>query len=191
MGAQHQPHCWHLTSGTCDRQRAYSAPLFAQIRLPQYALRPRKHFEQGSTLSFDTSHPTRAFEARLADMSRFPPYDSARVDSKKIRVVHVAAGRWHDPIRCTLFRRGLDEASDKWPYKALSYVWGSSKVTETIDLEGNPFQITLNLSCALRHLRKVDQSIRLWVDALVSTPSGPDHTRNFVVHCQFFVLMLA
>lgn len=124
-------------------------------------------------------------------MSRFAPYDSSRVDSKKIRVVHVAAGRWHDPIRCTLFRRGLDEAPNKCPYKALSYVWGSSKVTETIDLEGHPFQITLNLSCALRHLRKVDQSIRLWVDALVRTPSGPGHTRNFVVYSQFFVLMLA
>jgi hypothetical protein len=95
-------------------------------------------------------------------------YSSTAVDSEQIRVVHVEAGRWNDPIRCKLRHRRLDEASKKYPYKALSYVWGSSMVTETIYLEGDTFQITLNLSCALRHLRKVDQDISLWVDSLVS-----------------------
>lgn len=100
-------------------------------------------------------------------------YDATGVDSKQFRVVYIAAGQWHDPIRCKLLRRllrrGLDKASEKHPYRALSYVWGSSKVTETIDLEGRSFEITLNLACALRHLRKVDHDICLWVDALVST----------------------
>jgi hypothetical protein len=58
---------------------------------------------------------------------------------------------------------------EKHPYKALSYVWGSSAVTDTIYLQGLEFRITLNLSCALRHLRKADEDTILWVDALVST----------------------
>lgn len=69
-----------------------------------------------------------------------------------------------------LVRRSLEDTSGKLPYKALSYVWGSSWVKDTIDLENLPFQITLNLSCALRHLRKDDVETYLWVDALVSVP---------------------
>ncbi|KAH8763202.1 heterokaryon incompatibility protein-domain-containing protein, partial [Diaporthe sp. PMI_573] len=99
-------------------------------------------------------------------MSLSTQYSSTAVDSEQIRVVHVEAGRWNDPIRCKLRHRRLDDASKNYPYKALSYVWGSSMVTETIYLEGDTFQITLNISCALRHLRKVDQDISLWVDSL-------------------------
>ena len=103
-------------------------------------------------------------------MSLFTPYRFSLHDSGEFRVVRIAAGRWNDPIRCKLIYRKLDEASGKHPYRALSYVWGSSSVTDTIDLEGCPFQITLNLSCALRHLRKVGEDTFLWVDALVSIP---------------------
>lgn len=94
-------------------------------------------------------------------------------NTKEFRLVCVSAGRWHDPIRCMLIRRRLDEVSEDLPYRALSYVWGCSSVTDNIELQERPFQITLNLSCALRHLRKVDGEILLWVDAIVSYPSQP------------------
>lgn len=101
-------------------------------------------------------------------MPPFTPYKYSLRDTEQFRVVRVSAGRWYDPIRCKLIRRRLGEASEKHPYKALSYVWGSSSVTDTIVLEELSFQITLNLSCALRHLRKTDEDTFLWVDALVS-----------------------
>lgn len=104
-------------------------------------------------------------------MSTHTPYATTIYTAKEIRLVRVTAGQWRDPIRCVLVRRRLDEPSGKPPYRALSYVWGSASVTDTIDLHGLPFKITLNLSCALRHLRKVDGDIFLWVDALVSIPS--------------------
>lgn len=100
-------------------------------------------------------------------MSGLNPYKSSILDSENIRVVRVAAGRWQDPIQCELIELKLDDASVKLPYKALSYVWGSSLVTDTILLEDVAFQITLNLSCALRHLRKADEDVFGWVDALV------------------------
>lgn len=107
-------------------------------------------------------------------MSTHTPYTSKLYTSEEIRLVRVAAGRWHEPIRCTLFCHGLDEALKPPPYRALSYVWGSSLVTDTIALQDLPFQVTLNLSCALRHLRRVDSEILLWVDALVSILLWPN-----------------
>lgn len=104
-------------------------------------------------------------------MSLFTPYRYSLRNSEQFRVVRVSAGRWQDPIRCQLIKRKFDGASEKHPYRALSYVWGSSSVSDTIDLEGFQFQITLNLSSALRHLRKVDEDTFLWVDALVSIAS--------------------
>lgn len=65
---------------------------------------------------------THIHEARLADMSLSTLYNYIRVDYKTIRVVRVAAGQWHDPIQCKLLRRGLDKASQKYPYRALSYL---------------------------------------------------------------------
>lgn len=106
------------------------------------------------------------------------PYTYSLSDSEHFRVVHVAPGRWHDPIRCKLMVRKLDKASGKYPYRALSYVWGSSSVTDTIYLEDSSFKITLNLSCALRHLRRNEEDTILWVDALVSTPSRPGQGRS-------------
>lgn len=100
-------------------------------------------------------------------MSIHTPYTSELYTSDEIRLVCVSAGQWHEQIRCKLIRRELHKATGQ-PYRALSYVWGSSSVTDTIELQWLPFQITLNLSCALRHLRRVDGDIFLWVDALVS-----------------------
>ncbi|KAI7783746.1 hypothetical protein LA080_011455 [Diaporthe eres] len=99
-------------------------------------------------------------------MSTHTPYTTELHNTKEIRLVRVSAGRWHDPIRCILIRWKLNNAAGQLPYRALSYVWRNSAVTDTIDLQELPFQITLNLSCALRHLRKVDGEILLWVDAI-------------------------
>lgn len=112
-------------------------------------------------------------------MSRLTPYKYSLRDTEQFRVVRISAGRWHDPIQCKLIRRRFDEASEKHPYRALSYVWGSSSVTDTIILEEISFQITLNLSCALRHLRKADEDTFLWVDALVSLYLTWAHLRAF------------
>ncbi|KAH8879963.1 hypothetical protein GQ53DRAFT_833688 [Thozetella sp. PMI_491] len=53
-----------------------------------------------------------------------------------------------------------------YPYKALSYVWGSPRTTEEVVVENETYHATINLSCALRYLRRTDKPITLWVDAL-------------------------
>jgi len=51
-------------------------------------------------------------------------------------------------------------------YKALSYVWGSSKETSAITVNGVPFNATTNLASALRHIRNNRLAEILWVDAI-------------------------
>ncbi|KAJ2971434.1 hypothetical protein NUW58_g9422 [Xylaria curta] len=52
------------------------------------------------------------------------------------------------------------------PYTALSYVWGEPTEADTILLDGRPFGVTANLGAALRDLRDVDRTHRIWADAL-------------------------
>lgn len=51
-------------------------------------------------------------------------------------------------------------------YTALSYVWGDATDTREIHLEGFPFQITVSLESALRHIRDSKREMRVWADAL-------------------------
>jgi hypothetical protein len=51
-------------------------------------------------------------------------------------------------------------------YTALSYVWGERTDTKHILVNGCPFSITSNLESALRHLRDMKTTLRVWADAL-------------------------
>ncbi|KAK3323328.1 heterokaryon incompatibility protein-domain-containing protein [Cercophora scortea] len=79
-----------------------------------------------------------------------------------------------DPIACRLTHAFFSAPPD---FSALSYVWGDANITETITVDGELFQATANLVCALRHLRKRFQEgfaapgnitipPRLWIDAI-------------------------
>lgn len=107
--------------------------------------------------------------SHVVSIPKSPYYFSSPLNSQNFRVVRVAPGDWHDPIRCSLTRRDLYAWSEGYAYKALSYVWGSPKVTETIYIHGLLTAVTLNLFCALKYLRHAfahDEDLILWVDAL-------------------------
>jgi hypothetical protein len=91
----------------------------------------------------------------------YPGTESLKND--EIRLVRLLPGLWGDDIQCRLVYDSLHNAR---PYHALSYVWGSTKVTRPILLDGQVFQATVNLQSALRHLRHQLQDTLLWVDAL-------------------------
>ncbi|EDN99886.1 hypothetical protein SS1G_02744 [Sclerotinia sclerotiorum 1980 UF-70] len=58
-------------------------------------------------------------------------------------------------------------------YEALSYVWGDPKVTNAIIVNGETFQVTLNLKKTLRYLRDLLEVRVLWVDAICINQRDP------------------
>ncbi|KAL8288449.1 hypothetical protein RB597_000519 [Gaeumannomyces tritici] len=93
--------------------------------------------------------------------SPYLPLQGERV----IRLATISPGSWLDDVRCELTNWPLDP-SHRPAYQTLSYVWGSARVTEKIFLNGIPWQVTVNLSCALRYLRHSTHPAIFWIDAL-------------------------
>lgn len=81
----------------------------------------------------------------------------------QIRLIRLLPGDWTNPVQCTLFNASLADAK----YHALSYVWGSQRVTRPIHVNGQVCKATVSLESALRHLReRYTDGLVLWVDAL-------------------------
>ena len=93
------------------------------------------------------------------------------------------ARKWVDDIACKLYVYTVRKADheDHQPvskYKALSYAWGSTQKKIPIIVNGVQVPVTINLECALRHLREPEEPVLLWVDALVSDSSTPFWNRE-------------
>ncbi|KAM0421173.1 hypothetical protein ACHAPT_011065 [Fusarium lateritium] len=86
----------------------------------------------------------------------------------EIRLMVLSPGRWKDPISCQLCTDWLQEERREMQYKALSYAWGlkSRSNPPHIQMQDTLLPITVNLECALRHLRRPDETLVLWVDAV-------------------------
>lgn len=80
-----------------------------------------------------------------------------------IRVVELLPGAFNDAIECEISSAELESEP---AYEALSYTWGDPNDTNVIVINGRRFDITVNLECALRHLRRLDAKRPLWIDAI-------------------------
>ncbi|KAF2133065.1 hypothetical protein P153DRAFT_283907 [Dothidotthia symphoricarpi CBS 119687] len=90
-------------------------------------------------------------------------YPDEPLQEGEIRLIRLLAGEWTTSIQCHLFRADTETLQ----YRALSYVWGSQRVTRPVLVNGVICQLTFNLESALRHLReKYKDGLVLWVDAL-------------------------
>jgi hypothetical protein len=101
------------------------------------------------------------------------PYQKLDFDTHEIRILHLEPASADDTeIRCSLKHVSL---IDPGPFIALSYCWGDTRITKSINLGGHSIEITTNLDSALRAICKrrvqIDREgrrkeIKLWVDAL-------------------------
>ncbi|KAI0436917.1 heterokaryon incompatibility protein-domain-containing protein [Xylaria telfairii] len=91
------------------------------------------------------------------------PY--GELGQRETRLATILPGQWNDRIRCRLVRFSIDQAPTA-QYKALSYVWGSPHVTEVIELQDENHDSTINLACAIRHIRNTERPVDIWIDAL-------------------------
>jgi hypothetical protein len=89
-------------------------------------------------------------------------YSSLPPQGSEIRLLRIERGLLGDPIRCELFGSYPDR--DEATYQALSYVWGPSNPTHSIQILGSDFNEALHT--ALRHIRRPTTDVVLWVDAI-------------------------
>ena len=77
------------------------------------------------------------------------------------------------PIQCSLITVSLDDCPE---YLALSYTWGEPDFTRKIAIDDREVDITENLFIALQHLRRPDESVTLWIDAICvnQSPNNPE-----------------
>ena len=91
-------------------------------------------------------------------------YRPLQTDNMIRLVVLEPASDFDATIHCSLMAVSLD---DELLYEAMSYVWGDPSCTCPILLDGNIFQVTLNLERALRHLRySRREALVLWIDSI-------------------------
>lgn len=91
-------------------------------------------------------------------------YNEFSLEVDEIRLLELQPNEQSSaPISCRLSKAVL---SDLPSYKALSYVWGNPNETVPIEVNGISFEATTNLSCGLKHIRREDSSVLLWVDAI-------------------------
>ncbi|KAK8057796.1 heterokaryon incompatibility protein-domain-containing protein [Apiospora saccharicola] len=94
------------------------------------------------------------------------PKPYRRIDASRfIRLVVIEPGNWESPISCRLVHSFLDRDPTN-DYVALSYAWGSPRVTRPVLVDGTELQVTVNLESALRHLRREWEPLTLWIDAI-------------------------
>ncbi|KAI1128814.1 heterokaryon incompatibility protein-domain-containing protein [Nemania abortiva] len=89
-----------------------------------------------------------------------------RLDLKNstFRLVRLARGAQDEKVECGLIDATLDK--DVMAYEAVSYAWGSSDKTCSIEVDGQAFKVTSNLWKLLRGIRMDDQDRYLWIDAI-------------------------
>ncbi|OCK78908.1 hypothetical protein K432DRAFT_300975 [Lepidopterella palustris CBS 459.81] len=83
--------------------------------------------------------------------------------SQEIRLIDIVPGTAASPLVCYLGYVSLNEQPQ---YKALSYVWGDASQTLPIQLDGQAFDVTVNLKSALRRLRHPSGPQTYWIDAI-------------------------
>lgn len=82
--------------------------------------------------------------------------------SRQIRILHLAPGSTTDELCGGLEIADIGDAGE---YIALSYAWGTRMTNERLFLPA-PISITTTLWSALRRLRSLSSTLRIWADAI-------------------------
>ncbi|KAJ4189080.1 hypothetical protein NW767_011731 [Fusarium falciforme] len=91
-------------------------------------------------------------------------YEYEPLETGSIRLLFLLEAEEDDgDLECALLHFELSEVTE---YTALSYVWGDENNSCAIYIGDDYLPITANLEDALRHIRRRDQPVWIWVDAL-------------------------
>ncbi|KAK3635439.1 hypothetical protein LTR56_014723 [Elasticomyces elasticus] len=89
-------------------------------------------------------------------------------ERNEIRLLDIEPAKQEDgspevPVGCQLRRVDFDNGPE---FSALSYTWGDEPIRADIFVNGILTPVTINLESALKHLRRSDQVVTIWADAL-------------------------
>jgi hypothetical protein len=109
-------------------------------------------------------------------MSTFT-YKPLDLDELSIRLLYIRKGWPREDMVCELCESYSDPEKGI-PYKALSYNWGGIQHEPRagiprVFVDGHEVSLTENLYTALWHIRRPDQNIFLWVDAICINQDDP------------------
>ena len=88
-------------------------------------------------------------------------YYYLRVTHREIRVLRLSPSNNPEvPVHCSVEHISLDDPG-RPAYHALSYVWGNSSTTRTIEVDNAHIPVPVNLAVALQHVRVEDEATLL------------------------------
>ena len=88
----------------------------------------------------------------------FEPLTSGDV----FRYLVLEPGIGDEPLKCSLKTRAIEDTH----YETISYVWGSSERSHSIECESHIMAITSSLFTVLKRIRSSDQPLDLWADGI-------------------------
>lgn len=107
-------------------------------------------------------------------MEDAPTYSYRSLGVQQIRLLTLISSREGDSLKATLKAHSLSSLP---PYETISYVWGSERKTNSIEIRTHKqevrdntafqrFHLTQNAYSALLNMRRDDRSRVLWIDAI-------------------------
>lgn len=108
-----------------------------------------------------------------------PPHMPLDINAQEIRLLTIfPSTQTSEPIRCALKAIPLKNAVKE--YRALSYVWGDTSDTVSLEIDGSETCITRSLDTALRHVRHHSDSVVLWADGICINQTDPQERSHQV-----------
>jgi hypothetical protein len=98
-------------------------------------------------------------------------YESLDSDSPTFRLLRLHKGSGL-VIECELFQASFAR-DDLIPYEALSYTWGGTEFSASVQLAQHTFAVTENLYLAMQYIRSREEDRILWVDAICIDQRNP------------------
>jgi tetratricopeptide (TPR) repeat protein len=151
-------------------------------KLQEFSLAPTMNtfFPSASTTSQSKSSDTCQLTPGPISQSMQTMYQPLNERRSEIRLLEFLSDDGDEMVQCRLSTSSLEDNPE---FTALSYVWGSPKITENVILNNELFPATVNLATALKYVKahwcknfpdRDPRLLRLWVDAICIDQKDPN-----------------
>lgn len=149
----------------------YAAPMFPDMIRSTYPSRvPESEAPESTITGLEPMSMPRPVHSMAAKTPQYKELGDA-----EIRLVRLLPERM-SALRCELVHASLNKPPK---YVALSYAWGDTSDTHTLQVDGINMSITSSLFGALKALRRKSGVVTVWVDALcINQDDGGERTRQ-------------